>query len=62
MLDRPAPDLHELMITRLIPVARDKLFRCWVEDAAKLDVSIFDDARILDTRRVRVAPCRPCCK
>ena len=25
--------LHELTITRLIPVAREKLFRCWTEPA-----------------------------
>ena len=33
MFNSPTPDLHELMLTRLIPVARDKLFRCWVEPA-----------------------------
>jgi len=29
----PASALHELVLTRLIPVSRDKLFRCWVEPA-----------------------------
>ena len=28
-----APARHELVLTRLIPVPRDKLFRCWTEPA-----------------------------
>ncbi len=35
MPDTPTADaaVHELVLTRLIPAARDKLFRCWTEPA-----------------------------